>query len=135
MSYGSADGVAAFVPRYATPNGEFDQTTRPTAVQVTAWLTETSALIDAYIVTKGYSVPATDTTLVSLFDLFVNQEVAAMAEGVNGSGRFGPTNPNQRAESRFAILNRDMTDYLDSLLIGNQTIAGTVQPDRTDGFA
>ena len=38
MSYGDKNEVAALVPRYANTSGVFDQLTRPTQAQVTAWL-------------------------------------------------------------------------------------------------
>ena len=61
--------------------------------------------------------------------------VAAMVEGANGSGRFGPTAPNQRAQSRFAIIRMDVMNFIDSLLIGNETMAGSSAVAREDSFS
>jgi len=135
MSYGSLEEVAAFVPRYADRTGVFTLTTRPTINQVTVWLTQVSGVLDAYLVSKGWSVPVTDASLNASLDMFTSEEVAAMVEGVNGSGRFGPTAPNQRQQSRFAIIRSDVTNYIDSLLVGNETMALSVDTHREDGWS
>ncbi len=135
MSYGDKNEVAALVPRYANTSGVFDQLTRPTAGQVSAWLTQISAILDTYLKTKGYSTPVTESDLNASLDLFANEEAASIAEGVNGSGRFGPTSQNKKQQGRFAIIRADVTDFLDSLLIGNQVTAGSTAVTRTDGFS
>ena len=134
MAYGSLDEVAAFVPRYADQFGKFTTTTRPTLTQVTAWLEQVSGILDAYLSSKGYATPITEASLLAAMDLFASEEVAAMVEGANGSGRFGPTAPNQRAQSRFAIIRMDVMNFIDSLLIGNETMAGSSAVAREDSF-
>lgn len=134
MSYGDKDETAALVPRYANSAGKFDQVTRPTSAQVTVWLTQVSAVLDAYLATKGYSTPVTEANLNASLDLFANEEVAALAEGVNGSGRFGPTSQNKKQQGRWAIIRSDVTDFIDSLLVGNQVTAGSTAVTRSDGF-
>ena len=135
MAYGSLDEVAAFVPRYADQFGNFTTTTRPTLVQVTAWLEQVSGILDAYLSSKGYATPITEANLLAALNLFTSEEVAAMVEGANGSGRFGPTAPNQRAQSRFAIIRMDVMNFIDSLLIGNETMAGSSAVAREDSFS
>jgi hypothetical protein len=135
MSYGSLEEVAAFVPRYADSTGVFTLTTRPTINQVTVWLTQVSGVLDAYLTSKGWSVPVADASLNAALDMFTSEEVAAMVEGVNGSGRFGPTAPDQRQQSRFAIIRADVTNYIDSLLVGNETMALSVDTYREDGWS
>ena len=135
MAYGSLNEVAAFVPRYADMSGNFTLTTRPNINQVTTWLTQVSGVLDAYIESKGWSVPITDDSLNAALDMFTSEEVAAMVEGANGSGRFGPTAPDQRQQSRFAIIRSDVTNFLDSLLIGNETRAGSSETTREDGWS
>lgn len=134
MAYGTAAGVAAFTPRYIDGSGGFSQATQPTATHITTWLTQVSGVLDAYLTTKGYSTPVTSADLLAALTLFTNEEVAAMAEGVNGSGRFGPAAPNQKTQSRFAIIRQDVTNFIDSLLIGNSVWAGSSATERTDGF-
>lgn len=106
MSYGSTNEVAALVPRYANADNVFTATTRPSLAQVETWLTQVSAVLDAYLATKGYSTPITATDLNAAMDLFVAEEVASIAEGVNGSGRFGlppPTKSSKGAGPSFAL--------------------------------
>lgn len=134
MSYGDKNEVAALVPRYANTSGVFDQLTRPTQAQVTAWLAQISAVLDAYLATKGYSVPVTEANLNAALDLFVNEETAAIAEGVNGSGRFGPTSQNKKQQGRWAIIRGDVTDFIDGLLVGNVVTAGSSAVTREDSF-
>lgn len=134
MSYGSTNEVAALVPRYANADNVFTATTRPSLAQVETWLTQVSAVLDAYLATKGYSTPITATDLNAAMDLFVAEEVASIAEGVNGSGRFGPTAANQKQQGRWAIVRADVTDYIDSLLVGNVATAGSAAVTREDGF-
>jgi hypothetical protein len=135
MAYGSLNEVAAFVPRYADQTGSFTLTTRPTVNQVTTWLTQVSGVLDAYLASKGWPVPVTDASLNAALDMFTSEEVAAMVEGANGSGRFGPTAPDQRQQSRFAIIRQDVTNFIDSLLIGNETRAGSSETTREDGWS
>ena len=134
MAYGSLGEVAAFVPRYADQFGHFTTTTRPTLTQVTAWLEQVSGILDAYLSSKGYATPITEANLLAALNLFTSEEVAAMVEGANGSGRFGPTAPDQRAQSRFAIIRMDVMNFIDSLLIGNETMAGSSAVAREDSF-
>jgi hypothetical protein len=134
MAYGTAAQVAALVPRYADSNGEFNLATRPVLAHVELWLTQVSGVLDTYLRTKAYSVPVTDTDFANAITLFTVEEVAAIVEGVNGSGRFGPTASGGRAVSRFAIIRQDVIDFIDSLLIGNNVWAGVATVARTDGF-
>lgn len=134
MSYGDKNEVAALVPRYANTSGVFDQLTRPTQAQVTAWLAQISAVLDAYLATKDYSVPVTEANLNAALDLFTNEETAAIAEGVNGSGRFGPTSQNKKQQGRWAIIRGDVTDFIDGLLVGNVVTAGSSDVTREDSF-
>ena len=134
MAYGSLDEVVAFVPRYADQFGHFTTTTRPTLAQVTAWLTQVSGVLDAYLSSKGWATPVTEANLLAALNLFTSEEVAAMVEGANGSGRFGPTAPDQRAQSRFAIIRMDVVNFIDSLLIGNEALAGSSAVTREDSF-
>ena len=134
MTYGTAHDVASFVPRYADQFGHFTTTTRPTLAQVTAWLTQVSGVLNAYLSSKGWATPVTEANLLAALNLFTSEEVAAMVEGANGSGRFGPTAPDQRAQSRFAIIRADVTNFIDSLLLGNEVMAGSSATVREDSF-
>ena len=134
MAYGTAEEVAAFVPRYADSSGVFSITTRPTVVRVEVWLTQVSGVLDTYLASKGYAVPVTEANFLAALNMFTSEEVAAMVEGANGSGRFGPTAPEQRGQSRFAIIRQDVMDFIDSLLVGNEARAGSNAVTREDSW-
>lgn len=86
--YGSAAGVAALAPRYVNRAGRFDETTAPTAVQVTEWLGQVSAMFDVALAGQSVATPVTDATVTAMLAAAVNAHVAAMVLGVNGQGRF-----------------------------------------------
>jgi len=86
--YGSAAGVAALAPRFANRAGRFDETTAPTAVQVTEWLAQVSAMFDVALAGQSVATPVTNVTVTAMLAAVVNAHVAAMVLGVNGQGRF-----------------------------------------------
>ena len=110
-SYGTAAGVAAYVPRYANGSATFDANTRPKLAQIEAFLDQISSLVNAILASNGFHIPVTQADVQSAITIFVEQEVAAIAEGINGSGRFGPTTktPNQ---SRFQIIMDDISAFI-----------------------
>ena len=111
MAYGSASGVGALVPRYVNGSGVFDNTTRPTLTTVTSHLASVSSRLDIMLASVGFSVPITDDDITPSLDFFVNEEVAAIAEGINGSGRFGPT-AKKPGGSRYEIITSDIRDFI-----------------------
>lgn len=112
MSYGNATEIAALVPRWANPGGQFDSATQPTLDTVTTLCDQISAILDAALVAEQMSPPATGD-LATALRFFVNQEVAAIVEGINGAGRFGPTaDDKQPQRSRFQIIMRDVQEFI-----------------------
>src|SRR5688572_12029741 len=90
-SYGSAAGVESYVPRYANGSATFDANTRPKLAQIESFLDQISSLVNAILASNGFKVPITQADAKLAITIFIEQEVAAIAEGINGSGRFGPT--------------------------------------------
>lgn len=88
MSYGSAEGVAAFVPRFANKSGRFDNVTVPTADQVDEWRGQISAMLDVAMATQKLPAPASSATVISMLDGFVNANTSGLVRGVNGQGRY-----------------------------------------------
>ena len=121
MSYGTAAGVGALVPRYANSSVTFDGTTRPTLTTVTALLASINSRLDIMLSSAGFTVPITDADIVPTLDFFVNEEVAAIAGGINGSGRFGPT-AKKPGGSRFAIITTDIQDFINVNAAGMATM-------------
>ena len=111
-SYGSAAGVASYVPRYANNSATFDDTTtRPKLAQVESFINQISSLVNTILASNGFHIPVSQADVVSAITIFVEQEVAAISEGINGSGRFGPTTktPNK---SRFQIIMEDISAFI-----------------------
>ena len=77
-SYGSAENVAALVPRYGNSAGYFDHTTRPTLVQVETLMNQVSATLNSILATAGFAIPVTQSDAVLMLALWVDQETAAL---------------------------------------------------------
>lgn len=136
MSYGSADGVAALTPRYVQNSGAFDATTRPTLASVETWLLQVSTMLDNILTRHGYAVPVGDAGVKPMLDAFVNEEVASMVEGVNGSGRFGPSAKTGGSRARFAVLLEDVNAFVTSISPrGPYAGLGTRALRKEDGYA
>lgn len=113
-SYGTPNGVAALTPRYANGVGTFLTTDRPSLQTVINLLDQVSGLLNSMLSQSGFLIPVSNVLapdVVLALTIFVQEEVAAIVEGINGSGRFGPTNkaPNQ---SRFNIIMTDIQDFI-----------------------
>ena len=116
-SYGSTIGTAALVPRWAS-SGDFTTTTRPTLAQAESWIDQVSGMLNAMLARAGFTIPISDDDVKDALDLFVNQEAAAMADGVNGSGKFGPTAKAVGKQGRFNILMEDVQDFIEAYAVG-----------------
>ena len=133
-SYGSAAGVAVLVPRYANTSGAFDGTTRPTLAQVEAEIDMVSALVNSMLATNGFSVPVTQADVLLALGYFVNMETAAIVEGINGSGRFGPTTKSDGGKGRFALLVDDVKEFIEANAIGWERMGATRPYSATAGL-
>jgi len=123
-SYGTSTGVAAFVPRYATTAGDFSTATRPTQTQVVTFIDQVSSLVNSILGKYGFSIPVTDTLVTDMLKLFVEEEVAAIAEGINGSGRFGPTTKTPK-KSRFQIILDDVQEFVEENAVGIESLGAS----------
>ena len=125
MSYGSASEVAALTPRAANASGVFDTATRPVLATVTTWLTQLSGMVDSMLAKEGFTTPITNTTVKAALDLFVEQEAAALVEGVNGSGRFGPSTGKGGGRGRFALMLEDISAFIEGYAFGFEQAGAT----------
>ena len=123
-SYGSTGGVAGLTPRYATSSGVFDATTRPTLTQVESYIDQVSATINVMLARLGFSIPVSNAQGVLMLALFVNEEVAQIVEGINGSGRFGP-GQKQIGRSRYQLITADVQEFIDTNAEGLEAIGAT----------
>ena len=110
-SYGTTGGVSALTPRYATSGGVFDTTTRPTLATDEAQIDQISGLANSILAQAGFVIPVSQASCKLALDIFVNEEVAAIVEGINGSGRFGPTT-KEPGRSRFALIMDDLKAFV-----------------------
>lgn len=112
-SYGSTSGVAVLVPRYANGSFVFDGTTRPTITTVESQIDQISGLANSILANAGFITPVSQADAKLALDIFVNEEVAAIVEGINGSGRFGPTT-KEPGRSRFVLIMDDLKTFIEA---------------------
>ena len=117
-SYGSAAGVATLAPRIANTSGVFDGTTRPTLTQVETEIDMVSGLVNSMLATNGFSIPVTQADVKLALAFFVNTETAAICDGINGSGRFGPSTKSEGGKGRFALVVEDVKEFIETNAIG-----------------
>ena len=120
--------MAALVPRYATTGGVFDTTTRPTLATVETQINQVSGLCNSMLAQAGFKTPITQADAKLALDIFVNEEVAAIVEGINGSGRFGPTTKDP-GKSRFAIILDDLQSFIQSNAVGFENLGAERSKD------
>lgn len=133
-SYGSTAGVAAFVPNYVS-GGNFTAGTRPTLAQVEGWIDSISGILNSILAEAGFTVPVADDDVKDALDFFVNQEVASVCEGVNGSGRFGPTSKQVGKQGRFALMLEDVKAFVDGNKAGFERLGAERAYDTTSSIA
>ena len=111
-SYSSLVSVATRTPRWATPGGTFDGTTKPTATQVELFIDEVSALLNVALTEDGFTIPVTQADAKLLMNMFVSEEVASMVLGLHGSGRFADRGRKSDKSSRFVMIQNDVERFL-----------------------
>lgn len=134
-SYGTAAGVAALTPRFANGTGTFATTDRPTLAQVEAFIDQVSGIVNSFLSQQGFAVPVTQADVVLSLTMFVQDEVAAIVEGVNNAGRFGPTSKAPGKGGRFAIILEDVKAYIDGNAYGFELLGATRTYNVLDGVA
>lgn len=130
-TYSSLTEIAALVPRYANRSGTFDDSTRPPVEEVVTLIDQVSAILDSILATEGFAVPVTDTEAKRTIDFWVRQEIAAVVEGINGSGRFGPTTKSGGGRGRFALIFDDVVNWVEMMAVGLERMGA----ERTYDFA
>lgn len=130
-SYGSAGNVAALVPKYANGSGVFDTTTRPTLTQVETYIDQVSGALNSMLAEQGFEIPVTQADVKQALEMFVNEEVASIAQGINGGGRFGPSNAGYTS-SRFKLINDDINNYIKGNAIGFERLGAVRTSNNLD---
>lgn len=124
-AYGSVEGVAVYSRRFTNKSSQFDDSTYPTFDTVETWINEVSAMMNLVLNTNNITTPITDAELVSMLDLFINQEVAAMANGVNGAGRLGPTSRTVKNAGMLGVVRMDIEKFVSQNALGFDRMGAT----------
>lgn len=124
-SYGDTGEVAKMEPRYANSSFLFDGTTRPTLATVESFTDQVSSIINIMLAGNGFSIPVSQTDALGALDLFVNMEVSSIVEGINGSGKFGPSGKKGGNKGRWAVLYEDVAGFLKGFSNGLESLGVT----------
>lgn len=100
------------MPRLAGTGGAFSTSTKPTLAQVEGYVNQISAMVNAILATAGFSIPVRQADILLALAFFVEEEVASICEGINGSGRFGPTAKPSGGKGRYALLMDDVVAFI-----------------------
>jgi hypothetical protein len=133
-SYGTAAGVGALTPIYTNGSGTFDTTTQPTLTQLEGMIDQVSAMMNAVLAASGFAIPVTQADIKLMLDMFVNQEAASIVEGINGSGRFGPSDKSG-GKSRFELISADVNSFIQTMAAGFERMGATRTYSALEGIA
>lgn len=113
-SYGDTSEIAAYCSNWVNASGLFDTTTTPTLLQVESWADQVSSALNSILREHGFVTPVTNADVKLMLDLFVNEEVAMIVEGVHGIGRFGPEarGRSSGAKSRNQLILEDARVFI-----------------------
>lgn len=140
-SYGTSMGVASLTPRYAGNSGDFTSTTRPTDLQVNKWIDNISSMLNIILADHGFAIPIVQINAVIACETFVEEEVASIVEGVNGSGRFGPVGAQVGSQNRipssgrFGIVTSDIHNFIATNALGFERVGCLRTQAPTDQIA
>ena len=112
-------------PRYANSSTIFDGNTRPTLPQVESFTDQVSGVVNGMLAKYGFTIPVSEDDSKLALDLFVNMEVASIVEGVNGSGKFGPTTKKGGGKGRWAVLYEDVAEFIKAFAAGLEAMGAT----------
>jgi hypothetical protein len=112
-SYGSADGVAAYV-RGLTAAASFSVSTIPTLAQVESWLDEVSAIANTGMKAAGFTIPLTQADAVLALRGMINQYVAQLAELSRGQGRFTSERAQNSSLSPMGTIRKELLDFINT---------------------
>lgn len=128
-SYGTAAGVGALIPRYATAAGvTFDTTTRPTLAQVENLVDQVSGLVNSVLAQQGFTTPVSQASVVLALTGFVQEYTATIAEGINGNG------PNKTQRVTYKQMLEDVTAFIVGNTVGFERLGATRTYTATSGL-
>lgn len=131
--YGSATGVGALCPRFSGDDHDFAATTHPTAAEVGTFLDQMAGLINSVLAEEGFATPlSSPDTVKDALDGFANQEVAAIVNGLNGSGRFGPSSKSVQKTGLFGLVLEDVRSYITGSVAGFVNLGANRERDSAE---
>lgn len=135
MTYGTAAGIGAQVPRFSNSSGTFDTTTRPTLAAITAHIASISALIDSALSATGFTVPITDTDITPLLDYWVENYCAGIVIQTNGSLFVGPlTDKDGAVITGWQMMAEAVRAFVASVAVGLERIGAARVNDPISGM-
>jgi len=121
-SYGSVAEVEALVKRF-TASGSFTTGTHPTLAQVEGFIDKVSGLVNVLLTEMGFSIPISQADAKLALDLFVVEEVAALCEAANSSGRF--FSEKARETGAFQHIQKDTEAFIEAHAVGFERLGAT----------
>ena len=135
-TYGSANGVAAYVSRYTNSANEFDDAggSRPPLARVESWLDQVSAMVNSALSEYGFVVPVAQADAVMMLTAFVETHVASIVAGVNGHGRFAqqgqrPLGPDEIFMELFGLIGKWVKSHVKGLSSLGATLRSGLDDD------
>lgn len=124
-SYGDTTEIALLVPRYAN-SGVFNDTTNPTLATVESETDQVSGAVNSILMQEGFEIPVTQADVKLALDGFVNKMVAEIANGIRGSGRFGPTSQTKgQVKGKWFMIMEDTTAFIKGMALGFERLGAT----------
>lgn len=134
-SYGSAEGVAAYVHHMTASDGTFTMDTEPNLVEVEAFLNQMSDTLNGWLARAGYSIPVTQADAKNVLNRYANLGAAGLCElSMRGAG-YSADDENRR-ENKFLRMFDEARAYIDSgaLALLGAAQASSSAPGPLAGF-
>ena len=112
-TYGSVAGVAAYTRRLANSASTFDTTTRPTLVEVEAFLDQCSDTLNGWLASAGYVIPVTQADAVRVLSRYANLGAEGHVELSQRAGGYDADDENRR-ENKFLDMFANAETYIQS---------------------
>ncbi len=120
-SYGTASDVAALSQTF-TDNGVFKTTTRPTELQVEAFIDQISGILNVALAGESFAVPITQADAKLACVSLVSETVKDMVAAANSTGRFFSESSMKSNLSMLAQIRRDIKDWVEDSASGLEEI-------------
>ena len=123
-SYGTALDIAA-LSQVFTDNGVFDATTRPTELQVEAFIDQISGILNVALAGESFSVPITQADAKLACVSLVSETVKDMVAAANSTGRFFSEQSMKSNLSMLSQIRIDIKDWVEESAAGLEEIGAT----------